>query len=77
MVLYDISGSMGLDFVEGLSRIGAVNAFFLAFTDKTITYECNHLLKLYLFDNLIEEKCDFITDVDVFMKLVDGADSRN
>ena len=46
VVLYDVSGSMKSAFFnDGLiSRIGAVNALFSAFADKTLAYEYNHLV---------------------------------
>lgn len=46
VVLYDVSGSMKSCFFEDkeLSRMGAVNAFFSAFADKTLAYEYNHIV---------------------------------
>lgn len=46
MVLFDVSGSMGDSFFNDkeISRIGAVNAFFSAFSDKTIAFELNHIV---------------------------------
>ena len=42
----DTSGSMSLQFYneEFMTRMGAVNAFFSAFADKTLAYEYNHLV---------------------------------
>ncbi len=53
--------------------MGSVNAFFSSFADKTMTYEYNHIVSLYWFDNIITKKCDFIKDMDLFIKLVDDA----
>ena len=61
---------------KDISRIGAVNAFFSAFADKTWTNEYNHLISLYQFDHIIEKKCDFMNDMDKFIKLVDDANPR-
>jgi len=46
VVLYDISGSMSSHFQNDvdLSRIGAVNALFSAFADKTLAFELNHIV---------------------------------
>jgi ubiquitin-conjugating enzyme E2 D/E len=46
VVLFDISGSMGSHFFNDnqLSRMGAVNALFSAFADKTMAYELNHIV---------------------------------
>jgi len=46
VVLFDVSGSMSGSFFadDKLSRMGAVNALFSAFADKTIAYEYNHVV---------------------------------
>ena len=46
VVLFDVSGSMSGQFFadDKLSRMGAVNALFSAFADKTIAYEYNHVV---------------------------------
>lgn len=51
VVLFDVSGSMGSAFFSDnlLPRIGAVNAFFSAFADKTLAFEFNHIVKLVCF----------------------------
>lgn len=51
VVLYDVSGSMQSNFFDDkeLSRMGAVNALFSAFADKTLAFEYNHLVQLFLF----------------------------
>lgn len=51
VVLYDTSGSMGQSLFsdKDLSRIGAVNAFFSAFADKTMGFEYNHIVELICF----------------------------
>lgn len=67
---------MQTQFCEGLPRIGAVNAFFSAFADKTLAFEYNHVVSLYWFDDRIEKKCDFIKDMNLFIKLVDDANPR-
>ena len=75
-MLYDISGSMGSTFfgdVDKLTRIGAVNAFFSAFADKTMAFEYNHIVSLYWFDTNINKKCDFTQDFNYFIKLIDDA----
>lgn len=59
-----------------MPRIGAVNAFFSAFADKTLAMEYNHVVSLYWFDSSIEKKCDFISDMNTFIKLVDDANPR-
>lgn len=61
---------------DRLTRNGAVNALFSAFADKTLAYEYNHIVSLYLFDHMIEKKCDFIKDMNLFIELVDGATPR-
>ncbi|KAL4503247.1 hypothetical protein ABPG72_000853 [Tetrahymena utriculariae] len=78
VILYDISGSMGSTFYneQGLPRIGAVNAFFSAFADKTLAMEYNHVVSLFWFDSAIEKKCEFIRDMNTFIKLVDDAAPR-
>lgn len=75
MVLYDISGSMSSCFFgdKDLSRMGAVNALFSAFADKTLAFEYNHLVKLVCFSSGIYDKCDFTNDFNKFIQLVDGA----
>lgn len=57
MVLYDVSGSMKCRFYgeDHLNRIGATNAFFSAFADKTLAFEFNHIVSLYCFDSKIEK----------------------
>lgn len=57
VVLYDTSGSMRASFFgdKDLSRIGAVNAFFSAFADKTLALELNHIVKLICFDSIIKD----------------------
>nr|BAA09092.1 ubiquitin-conjugating enzyme [Paramecium tetraurelia] len=61
---------------EELSRIGAVNAFFSAFADKTLAFEFNHIVKLVWFESFITDKCDFTNDFNNFIKLVDDASPR-
>lgn len=75
VVLFDVSGSMRSQFFSDnlLSRMGAVNALFSAFADKTMAYEFKHLVQLYTFDDTIEKKCEFTEDMNHFIKLVDGA----
>jgi len=54
-VLYDVSGSMSSRFFDdedNINRMGAVNAFFSAFADKTMAFELNHIVKLYKFNRL-------------------------
>ena len=48
-VLYDTSGSMSQVYFdeEHFTRMGAVNAFFSAFADKTMAFEYNHIVQLY------------------------------
>lgn len=53
--------------------MGAVNALFSAFADKTMAYELKHLVQLYTFDDRIEKKCEFTEDMNYFIHLVDGA----
>ena len=69
VVIYDTSGSMQGHFFDDkdISRMGAVNAFFSAFADKTIAFEYNHLVKLVCFDSTIEDKCVFTDDFEVFI----------
>jgi len=45
-----------------LPRIGAVNAFFSAFADKTLAFEFNHIVKLVCFETSIVDKCEFTND---------------
>ncbi|CAD8150339.1 unnamed protein product [Paramecium octaurelia] len=75
VVLYDISGSMSSQFFgdKELSRMGAVNAFFSAFADKTLAFEFNHIVKLVWFGSALYDKCEFISDFNKFIKLVDDA----
>ena len=35
---------------DNINRMGAVNAFFSAFADKTMAFELNHIVKLYKFN---------------------------
>lgn len=58
---------------DSLSRIGAVNAFFSAFADKTLAFEFNHIVKLVWFESFIADKCEFTNDFNNFIKLVDDA----
>lgn len=46
VVLFDVSGSMKSQFFADnlLSRMGAVNALFSAFADKTLAYELKHIV---------------------------------
>lgn len=46
VVLFDTSGSMGSKFFNDaeLTRMGAVNAIFSAFADKTLAFELNHIV---------------------------------
>lgn len=76
-MLYDVSGSMKCRFYDDkhLSRIGATNAFFSAFADKTLAFEFNHIVSLYCFDSKIEKKCEFIPDLDKFIYLVDSVEA--
>lgn len=53
--------------------MGAVNAFFSAFADKTMGFEFNHVVQLYCFSNVITKKCEFTDDFNFFIKLVDDA----
>ena len=64
VVIFDTSGSMKTSFFNDplLSRMGAVNAIFSAFADKTLGFEFNHIVKLVCFSSTIEDKCDFIDD---------------
>ena len=62
VVVLDISGSMGFDFADGLERIGAVQAFFSAFADRTMAYDFKHVISLIFFDGKVRKICDF-TDV--------------
>lgn len=59
-----------------LSRIGAVNAFFSAFADKTLAFELNHIVKLVCFESLITDKCEFTNDFNKFILLVDGVNAH-
>lgn len=74
MVLFDTSGSMSSSFYDDkdLPRIGAVNAFFSAFADKTLAFEYNHVIKLVSFSTNVVDKCDFTSDFNKFIKLVDN-----
>ena len=58
----------------GMKRIGAVNAFFAAFSDKTIGFKYNisHVISLYCFASKVTKKCGLIKDFDVFAGIVDG-----
>jgi len=58
---------------QDLSRMGAVNALFSAFADKTLAFEFNHIVKLVCFESNIHDKCDFTEDFNTFIKLVDNA----
>lgn len=46
---------MGCSYFEDreLSRMGAVNAYFSAFADKTLAFEFNHIVKLVCFENRV------------------------
>lgn len=59
-----------------LSRMGAVNALFSAFADKTIAFELNHVVQLFLFDDKVDKMCEFTNDMNMFIHLVDGASTR-
>ena len=52
--------------------MGAVNAMFSSFADKTLAFELNHIVKLVTFDDKILDKCEFTSDFEMFIKLVDG-----
>lgn len=58
-----------------LSRMGAVNALFSAFADKTLAFELNHVVKLVCFESSIKDMCDFTDDFNMFIRLVDGANA--
>jgi len=53
--------------------MGAVNAIFSAFADKTLAFELNHVIKLVTFSSDVIDKCDFMSDFDKFIKLVDDS----
>jgi ubiquitin-conjugating enzyme E2 D/E len=78
VVLYDVSGSMGCSFFDDkeISRMGAVNAFFSAFADKTMAFEFNHLVQLYYFSNEIIKMCNFTSNFQEFINLVDSANAN-
>ena len=46
VVVFDTSGSMASKFFNDseLTRMGAVNAIFSAFADKTLAFELNHVV---------------------------------
>ncbi len=50
-IVIDVSGSMGTNFCDGLTRIGAVKAFFSAFADRTMAYNFQHVVNLIFFDD--------------------------
>ena len=52
--------------------MGAVNAFFSAFADKTMAFEFNHIIQLFCFSNNVVKKCDFIDNFNKFIQLVDS-----
>ncbi len=52
--------------------MGAVNAFFSAFADKTMAFELNHIVQLFCFSNTVVKKCDFIDNFNKFIQLVDS-----
>ena len=54
-----------------MSRMGAVNAFFSAFADKTLAFELNHIIQLIAFSSNIEKKCEFHNNFERFIQLVD------
>ena len=58
---------------KDISRIGAVNAFFSAFADKTWTNEYNHLISLYWFDHIIESLANHTLRVGPYIQLLQGA----
>lgn len=55
-----------------MSRMGAVNALFSAFADKTLAYELNHIVQLFTFNSSVNKKCEFTDDMNYFINLVDG-----
>ena len=54
--------------------MGAVNAFFSAFADKTMAFEYNHIVALYQFNQRINKLCDFNNNFNKFINLVDSCD---
>lgn len=54
--------------------MGAVNAFFSAFADKTMAFEYNHIVSLYQFNTQINKLCDFNNNFNKFIQLVDNCD---
>lgn len=57
---------------EGLTRIGAVNAYFSAIADKIMAYEYNFMVKLVCFSSTVIDRCDYIRNIDQFINLVDN-----
>lgn len=37
--------------------------------------ELNHIVQLLIFDNTVRQACDFISDFQVFINLVDGVNT--
>ena len=58
---------------EGLTRIGAVNAYFSAIADKIMAYEYNFMVKLVCFSSTVIDRCDYIRNIDQFINLVDSS----
>ena len=74
-VLYDLSGSMGCRFFNDkeINRMGATNAFFSAFADKTMAYELNHIVQLLTFNTQTVIECDWNNNFEKFINLVDSS----
>lgn len=66
---------MGGEYVEGISRIGAVKAFFNAFADRTMAYDFHHVISLIFFDHIIRVKCEFTEMFMQFKSLINSANS--
>lgn len=77
-VLLDVSGSMSSQFFQepDLKRIGAVKSFFEAFAYRTIAYNLEHVVSLFLFDHNVENKCGFTEAIYDFNRMVSQAAPR-
>ncbi|CAG9312205.1 unnamed protein product [Blepharisma stoltei] len=68
IVIFDKSGSMGTTFgPEGeYTRLDATKQFFESFADRTVGYNLNHVMSLFLFSTTIDRACGFTENISTF-----------
>ena len=77
VVLFDTSSSMNMDFQETeISRINIVKEFFAAFAERTMAYDFHHVISLILFNQRVEQRCNFTEIFNSFIKHVKKSQAK-